>query len=370
MIADVKNKNPFNILIGLLLKYYRVQKRVTSKDMAIMLNSGHSLYRLMESGASPLHPSKIYLLIEIFDDLFEDEQNIEFENLSKFLIGGQYIDALVNRKKRNSRSLTYQEALQEFLGNSGDDFNKLFNNVQGLFDLKTKEKDLNHLIDEKAPLELFDFLSLNNYEKNKTLQFGDKIIERIGNSYSLHIDMLLSMIKEFSTHPPMHISGIADKWEKNNHHNFEELRGFYLKEEIIINKNNFKLFDYDYLFDDNFKKLRMVFVSEKSSPELKDSFVQKLNASRNKKLTKREIDKINIKSIKSINENLKNLVADSDNSNPNNLMTFWVFSMSNGNQNGFIGFKNTIEKDYIKNLKYAESIRRLEIFDKEWDNIN
>ncbi len=376
MIADIKNKNPFNILIGLLLKYYRVQKRVTSKDMALMLNSGHSLYRLMESGASPLHPSKIYLLIEVFDNLFEENQNIEFENLSKFLIGGQYLDALVNRKKRaSSRGLTYQEALQDFLGNSGSDFNKLFDNITGIFDTKTKEDDLNYLVNEKAPLELFDFLSLNNYEKTKTKQHKDEVVAKVYGSYSLQIDMILGVLEELSSHSPSHISDNAHYWEDKNKTKFTHLRGFYLKKEIVINEENFILFDYSYLFESNFKELKMVFVSNEKSDDLKEDFIKKLNHSRikqnKKELTKNEKEKIHIKTISDTDiGNFQDLITENKGLLNTGLLAYWSFSMRNGNENGFIGYKVGGGEEYAFNIKYLDGKERVKKFDKKWNNIS
>lgn len=377
MIADIENKNPFNVLMGLLLKYYRLEKKLTSKAMALKLNSGHSLYRLMESGASPFHPSKIYLLIGLFEDLFEDE-DIEFDNLSKFLIGGQYIDALVNRKKRDtSRGLTYEQALKELLDNDTVGFVKLFDKTKRLFVPDIEEKEMLYLENEKVPLELFDFLSLNNYNKPKTEQYKDEVIESILNSYSLHTEIILSMAKEFNTHPPLHISGIADKWEKDNKKKFKYLRGFYLKEDIIINEENFKAFNYDYLFEASFTEMQMLFVSDKPKEDLELDFVNKLNASREanskKILTETEINKINIKTVKKahLTENLKSLLKNSTGSSDDSLLAFWIFSMISGNQNGFIGFrKRDNEKDYILNLKYNEVNKRLNMFDEEWKSID
>jgi hypothetical protein len=185
------------------------------------------------------------------------------------------------------------------------------------------------------------------------------------------------MTNEFKSHPPLHITGIADKWERDNKTKFTHLKGFYLAEHIIITSENFQLFNFEYLFADTFEKLKMIFVSDKTNKQLEKHFIKELNNSRSKnnllELSKAEIAKISIKTINvdDVTEDLGELMIDGDGLSNNSLAAFFIFSMKSGNQIGFVGFReDDNEKDYILNLKYGDAKKRLKIFDEEWKNID
>lgn len=383
MVVDIENKNPFNVLMGLLLRFYRIDKKMTSKAMSLKLNAGHSLYRLIEAGSSPLHPSKIFLFIELFEELFDDE-DIKYEKLSNFLIAGQYIDSQVNRKQRStSRGLSYKEAVQEFLEYDTVGFAKLFNNIDRLFNININEKELDHLLNYKAPLELFDFLSKKDYLKDKHEQYDKRIMDLINDSYSLNLEIGIQMFKSLQTLHPSHISTIAAKWEQDNKNNFEYVRGFFIDRELIINKENFKLFDYDYLFEQDFKETQIIFyreTEEETSNSVKEIFFRELNSIR-KEIGKTEITKDSLEweklKIKLLNKGEENdsiitLVESpkADLNNTTELKGFWFFSMSSGNEIGFAGYKPNDannDKDYVLNLTLSETNIRKNEFIQIWE---
>jgi transcriptional regulator with XRE-family HTH domain len=367
-------KNPLNVCFGYFLKKHRKDFNKTTNEVALEMGLGHSLYRMVEAGNSTFPSGKTFALIKTFSETFIN-QKLEFELIAKYILGAHYIDTEMLNAKKEERTISFNDLKRDLIDNDIV-FSKFFSKVYDFFS-KRELPNSDYYTSELIPKEVLDFLTNKNYELKPVEQYNDEIFKEIKSSYSLHIEMILSLIREFKSHPPLHISGIADKWEKDNKTKFTHLKGFYLKEDIIIKDLNFKLFNYDYLFENTFEELKMIFVTDISKAQLEEEFVKELNISRMdnnlKELTKTEIKKIKFKSIeeKNLSEDFHILIRENKGLDTKDLLAYWSFSMISGNQNGFVGYRNrTNERDYVLNLKYGDAKNRLRTFDDLWKTID
>lgn len=359
MNITVDNKNTLSLSLGYFLKKERKRLNLSTTDFAVKLDLGHSFYRMIESGSANLNPTKSFNLISALDD-----RKINIDKLSKFLLGVQYVESIF--KKGNSETVI--QSLQALYEKNDEDFVNLLNTIIPIFDI-SDDKKVKDYFDDKIYISVLNFLTDNYYNEISESDFVDeKILNLIGSIPSLTLEIVLDFIRVLGEHPPMHILGLAEKWERDNSNNFERLVGIYKNPELIIDEKNISHFNYGYLYNDKFLQLTLIFYQNEENPKsLEHKFIELVEKYNGKKLSKSQKDRVNFLWIN--NSSTKNKIESilntkyEDSNTSNSLEAFWAFKMKSGNQIGFVGVREN-DTDKIWNLTTKEVGTKLNLLKK------
>jgi transcriptional regulator with XRE-family HTH domain len=355
----IDNKNTLSLSLGYFLKKERKRLNSSTIDFASKLDLGHSFYRMIESGSANLNPTKSFNLISALDD-----RKINIDKLSKFLLGVQYVESIF--KKGNSE--TVMQSLLALYEKNDEDFVNLLNTIIPVFDI-SDDKKVKEYFDDNIYNSILNFLTNNYYNEISESDFVDeKILNLIGSIPSLTLEIVLDFIKVLGQHPPMHILGLAEKWEKDNAHNFESLLGIYKNPKLIIHEDNISRFNYKYLYDSSFSQLTLIFYkNEEDTKPLELEFIELVEKYNGKKLSKYQKSRINFIWINNSSTKHKiDSILNTKYENPDtsdSLEAFWAFKMKSGNQIGFVGVREN-DTDKIWNLTTKEVGNKLNLLKK------
>lgn len=361
---EMTNRNPLAVLLGGYLKDERNTYGLSSKQMAEELKFSPSVYRMIEAGSGLFYANRYHKLIRIFNksDILPERMVLFLSTLNAFQF-------------EEHPKVEWRKLRLEFLS-FDKNLTKLLRDVAPLFELDYKSKEHTSFLKDKAIWYLRDFLNNEEYTPRDSTQFQAKVIQSFESTPSMYMASHLEFINAFGGHPPLHVGTDAKDWEKRNAKKFVSLRALQTNKSQIISEQNFDQFTYQYLFYPNFEEVRFIFKDTVSADEVREDFIRLLNLCRKSQalpiLGKIEQEKVHIKVIHPSEEANKHLepLLQGRSDLFNTLDSYWSFRHMNGVDMGFVGGRQEEEaRKFTINLQYGESERRIELFDKIWDNL-
>ncbi len=367
----METKNPLGVFFGSFLQSERKRKKagIAIHDLAEQLGISSSLYKMIESGNAPFNIARLFDLIKVFD-----ETNLEFDRLSKYFVGLNYIDFVM--KKSDNPKLA-KEALAS-LADNDEEFKVFFHKTEKYFDIIEGSKDQKEFIQDTVINEVSRFLSLRNYTEIISTNYTDELAKQIHAMPTLNIEIVQDVIHSFGKIYPQHFGHIAQEWEDQNCNNFKSVEGFYTNPKFIVSKKNLSAYNYPYLSKDGFTDLRFLFITdEKTNIHLQDEFKRILNEARtgNKKIPESDIKKkVHFKTLKRKDKRLadikKDLLRDPNQEGNMEMQALWIFTTTKGNKIGFIGSEDSSgDFNKVYNLSYDETYKRSSALNQIWESI-
>lgn len=315
--------------------------------------------RMIEAGRSPLHISRVFNLVNTFQ---EANESIEFQMAMKYLGAIQFLEGGKEKGKSWKPLLSKLEEIDH-------DFEKLFGVIKDFLDKADRETDDDP--DDATIDELAKFLSTQNYGSGDTKKFNDDLIADVLDMPSLTLEVTLDLFATMKKHPPHHIGDTASEWEARNKNNFAELRGVYGQSKFIVSKENLEQFPHKYIGSHKFDSLKYIFLDGCEGDQVKRDFISllrdiwqhypdqnPLTADVEKKISIKCIDPKKYEDI--LNELLKRKKIP--------YYAFWVFTTNRGNQIGFLGVSEN-DLNSVVNLTLRESSSKAELFNHIWEQI-
>jgi len=180
----------------------------------------------------------------------------------------------------------------------------------------------------------------------------------------------------------VHTDEVAANWESQRASQFAQVRGLFIDAKHILDRANFERFHYEFLSQELFTSLRLIFIDTagSSTEDLTSHFIANVNAGRKKALalpkleplTKKEIDKIHIVSLsddqrKEHAEALAELRRGEGRNSPPAYDAYWSFETHYKLHIGFVGWReNSKNADSTRNLTLGTSFDKAKCFDELW----
>ncbi|MBS1684005.1 MAG: hypothetical protein JSS76_04580 [Bacteroidetes bacterium] len=362
MAEKKTEKNPLAQMFGAFLRKERNKMELSSVVMAGKLELSDAMLRMIESGNANLQPAKTFLIIQACT-----KSTIQFNMLSQLLVGIQYVQSLMDDGQKPSDA---------FADLAGHDFNfeTLHRKVHHFFQLGDSSAELKEFINDHASEYIGEFLKSNYYQITvKDDKFIKTLKDNLVDVRTLSLDLILEFIRAMGMHPPMHINGIAEKWEETNQDRITDVIGIYRYPSLIISEENLRIFSHPYLKSDKFTSVQYIFVDTKESPAaLKKTYLEKLKELH--KISDKTIEiiepkvQMKVASNTSFQEEIDSILLGNMGDHDEEFDAFWVFRMSSDNRIGFLGVKEK-RRDQIINLKYGEMQEKCARFEKLWDKL-
>ena len=360
-------KNPLSQLFGLLLQKMRADLGLNSDEVAQKLGLGGSSYRMVEAGSGVYQPGRALELIQVFNQ-------IEFEPLCRLLVAIQTMET--SNKDTESR-----KGAAMLLSDADPQLKLVFDALEPAWEIVQQgnsNKVVGMLESNRVHHVLKEFLTTNRYfglEKEKRLDFElNSLIEDIP---SVYLDFILDSLQSLRKYRLHYFPDDSSSWESDNKYNFTNLYAIILDPKEITNPENFRSFDYNYLWQNQFENLNFILLGEnidadKQSNDFKNTLRGVLEESPVKyaQELKRfgEVTDLKLK-FKNGNAYSEQLKAILNSVGEAGTKMFWVFTLKNGNNIGFVSNSNTQQIFYGTTLSYKETRDKLNEFKKVWDDL-
>lgn len=335
--SKLLDRNPLSMALGFFLKKVRENQRgrITSAQVANAIGVGDSFYRMIEAGTANLHPSKALKLIKAFGDY---NVSISWEAISRYLMAIQTLDSAISDEKNVSKPQKglFRATIDE-LKNADANLEKLLHHFEAAFIHQEQGnlEDMKKMLSEdKCVNELYEYMCNVNYAKDIEIKMAENLHQLIYTVPSLHLDTISNLLKDFSQMPLGVVFSSLSNWEKKNAKVYKGLYGICKTHKYITSKENLSQYQYDYLWEDNFKECKFIFLDDNiTSKFIHDEFATNLreNIILNKE-AKFGIAVQKWQPIVSNNPELMSLLKLED----EYFDAMWIFILNNNHQVGFI----------------------------------
>ena len=256
-----KIKNPLAQSLGLVFQDMRDKMGgVSSSQIASMLGLAASHYRMIEAGSAILQPPRAIKVVQTFD-------KIEFVPLCQVLVSQQIIDSV-------KHSIADMRTSAELLAEANPGLVKVLAKLDGLFEIISSQPpsevarhiESSGLKDELilfltttpstfTPDQINDFMA-PTYEYPISGQLYSKIGNILQGVAPFYLDTVLQLIDGLKDVTPRVTAVELAKWEAARKNRFSHIIGIIRDPNVML---DFSTFDYNYLWDDSFKKILIVY---------------------------------------------------------------------------------------------------------------
>jgi hypothetical protein len=327
-------------LLSVALGNYLIKERAAlinskSKDVAAAIGISDSLYRMIEAGSARIHPKYILDFIKVFN-----ASSIQFNAFAEIIFLIQFLDSFTDNANK------YSGALNNLLTKT----NKYIKILEPLEQLslelqKSKPKNV-EVLQAVIVEELKSFLSLGDLHSKTQSEIQESYPDTFFKDIPTNQVGIFEKIKEFVlTQPRTYSSATSWDWEKNNKTFFKNCFILDKQPEIITGLKNLSNYRYEYLWEANFEKTCILFISNETPEKHKDVFKKNLKKSFDNRSKQNDVEGQRAKERlitfdKIIDEKIemKCISAESDKieankilkaTESNNYNAAWVFSLSN-----------------------------------------
>ncbi|MFH1371841.1 MAG: hypothetical protein ABII09_11240 [Planctomycetota bacterium] len=254
-------KNPLAQALGLVLQELRGKMGgISSSEIASQLDLAASYYRMIEAGSAILQPSRAIRIVQTFDA-------IEFVPLCEILVSIQMLDSA-------KRSIRDMKTTITLLTEAAPSLAKVFGKLDALWKMigSAKAGDIAEAIaagglkDELARFlttapppfsasDIDDFMS-PTYEHPLSGRLYGKIGNILQGVAPFYLDAVLQLTDNLKNITPRVTAEELARWEHLHQNKFSHLIGIVRRPEIVIEVG---IFDYNYLWEDNFKKILIIY---------------------------------------------------------------------------------------------------------------
>lgn len=259
-----KIKNPLAQSLGLVFQDMRDKMGgVSSSQIASMLGLAASHYRMIEAGSAILQPPRAIKVVQVFD-------KIEFAPLCQVLVSQQIIDSVKN-------SITDMKTSAELLAEATPGLAKVLGKLDGLFEIIASQPSsvvARHIESSGLKEELILFLTtapstftsdqISNF-MSPTYQYpiSGQLYSKIGNILQgiapFYLDTVLQLINGLKDATPRVTAAELARWEAARKYQFSHVIGIVRDPDVML---DFSTFDYNYMWDDSFKKILIIYRDE------------------------------------------------------------------------------------------------------------
>ncbi len=260
-IMSQKVRNPLAQALGIVLQSLRDQMGgISSTEIAEKLGLAASHYRMIEAGSAIIQPSRAVRIVQTFD-------TIEFIPLCQVLVAIKILDS-------TRQSISDMRTTTELINEANPALVKVTKKMEKLWEVienaqpsdvartivsqGLKDELENFLITEPVIFtadEIDNFMS-PTYEHPLAGPLYSKIGNILQGVAPFYLDTVLQLISNLRDVAPRVTAGELAKWEALHRQKFSHVIGIIRKPEIILDVSTF---DYNYLWDDCFHKMLIVY---------------------------------------------------------------------------------------------------------------
>ena len=261
-----KIKNPLAQALGLVFQGMRDKMGgVSSSQIASRLGLAASHYRMIEAGSAILQPFRAIKVVQTFD-------TIEFVPLCQMLVSLQILDSV-------KHSISDMRTNAELLAESTPSLAKILKKLDGVFEIIEKQPPsviARHIESSGLKNELNSFLTtapvsftsdqIDNFMAPKyEYPISGQLYSKIGNILQgvapFYLDTVLQMINNLKDVTPRVTATELAKWEATRKNQFSHIIGIVRDPGVMM---DFTTFDYNYLWDESFKKILIIYQNEQA----------------------------------------------------------------------------------------------------------
>jgi len=256
-----RHRNPLNQTLGLVLQGMRDKMGgLSSSEIAGRLGLAASHYRMIEAGSAVLQPARAIRVVEVFD-------RIEFAPLCQVLVCIQVLDSArgsMEEFKSTVRILgDFDPLMSEVLLKLGDladvsnskDYSQV---ARAISQSGLKDQLEGFLTTEPVTLtrgQIDNFMS-PTYEHPLSGRLYNKIGNILQGVAPFYLDTILQLIDNLKGVTPRVTAEELARWESLHNNRLTFCIGVIRDPRILLDIGTF---DYDYLWEDNFSKLVVVY---------------------------------------------------------------------------------------------------------------
>lgn len=261
------DKNLLSVALGIYLSKERAGlPNSKSKEVAADIGISDSLYRMIETGSARIHPKYILDFMRVFYG-----SKIQFDAFAELIFLIQFLDSSTESYSE------YHKALIELKGNAAK-YNNLLESVEYLLIEVQKSKPKNTQdLENNITENIKAFLSLGNLYNKTQVEIQKSYPSNFFKNIPTHQMEIFEKIKEYVLQQPKSYTAITSwNWEKNNIKLFKNCIILDNQPEIITGLKNLTKYRYEYLWQPNFDKTCILFISDETSTKYKDLFKKNL----------------------------------------------------------------------------------------------
>jgi transcriptional regulator with XRE-family HTH domain len=373
--------NPLQRMLGTYLRVERSKLGYSSAEVAARLGLTDTYFRLAESGRAALNQSLVFKVIEVFADSTaptHDPRTISFNRFALYMVGMHWVGAEMALPKYRPKEAA--RLAMEHLASRVTDFQEFYERTKQYFDLKEDSREQKIFLEEVAAAEVADFLRFEAYGREDENAWSQGILN-ILDLPTLNMDIVLDLKQALTGRSFVHTADVASKWEAQRTSQFRNVRGVYRHCNIIVNPANLDEFHFEYLSEERFSTVRMIFVeADANAAALKREFIRLLDAGRKAKtslepLKPKEAEKIHFVCLsdderRQHSQNLEQLLRreSADRRTSGEHQAYWSFEAHSGLHIGFVGLLDS-NPESTRNLNLRDSFRKTSIFDRLWSDV-
>jgi hypothetical protein len=256
-----KIRNPLAQALGLVLQNLRDKMGgVSSSKIASDLGMTGSHYRMVETGSAILQPSRAIRAVQTF-------KTIEFIPLCELLACIQTLDCFRQSVKEMKTTIALLKGIAPSLSKAIRKLDTLWKIIadngagvvaKAIIDSGLRDDLAVFLTTKPVP---FSFAEIDNFmSPTYELPLSGHLYGKIGNILQgvapFYLDVVLQLIDNLKNITPRVTAEELARWEDLHQNKFSHLIGVVRKPEIVVDVG---IFDYNYLWEDNFKKILIIY---------------------------------------------------------------------------------------------------------------
>lgn len=270
MRKETLDKNLLSVAFG----QYLARERATlvnskSKDVAADIGISDSLLRMIESGSARIHPKYMLEFIRVFNG-----SKIQPDSLIELIVLIQHLDAFAGSCKAYSAAITE-------LKEKASKYSRLLEPLERLVLEIQKPKPVNIPELEYELVKILEaFLSMSSLYNKSDVEIQELYPKKFFGNVPTNQIELFEKVKEYVlTQPTSYSSNTSWQWEKQNAHAFSHCYVLDTQPDLITGPANLGRYRYEYLWQLDFQKVCILFISDQPAAKYRDLFKKNLRTS-------------------------------------------------------------------------------------------
>jgi hypothetical protein len=354
--------------------------------VAPLLGITDSYLRLVESGKATLNNALAFDIVRAIGDPLvssPDVSSISFPRLALFMVGIQWVGAEMTRHEPEQAALRAFEALAE----RDTDFERFYQHTKRYFDFEEGSPGQKDYLETTAH-EIAEFLRSDLYARRDADVWNERLMPMrdLLELRTLVTEILMDLKESLHGRSFAYTSDVAAEWEARRASQFTAVRMVCSDATLIVNEGNLGKFDYRFLRNDEFRRMRLLFITSPNNERTtKDELIKLLNAGRDQKARQpkgvrlgpaTEAEKAKIEVVLVSREEAAahleclNALRRREGGGDEIFDAYWSFEVNNGLEHGFVGWLNGQQEESTRNLKLRESLLKAETFDQLWTDVS
>lgn len=389
-------RNPLGVAFGAACRAERKTQDMSADQLAEQLGIKPSFYKLVENGTNYLHTNKSPAIVNAFNGV------MNLDGVSKMLLAISHSEATARSLNSKDDGQEEDNYLKGFHA-SIEQLSKMDNNKLGRLLLPYQDTDIASSLATSPAKAAKDILKqhgltaqaqefLKNYDELGQQDSGlqsSALIKKIESVPSMYLDIFSDLANRLGNLPAKVGFEEMWRWEKENQHLFKEWWCLQDYVEKIISKANLERYHYNHLWEKNFERSHILFMTPANNEELHHSFntilrdlleksaigecepaTRMANAKSKLKSFNQAVKKMQFKSLPEYPS--ENTLRICEEILPAPYSAFWAFKLTDNSLVGFYakvtGSDNTVRHMLTEgvSLDHKQTARKLELLNALW----